>query len=65
MSSQQSLQQDLGLRGQSIFNSTHTYSLYVNVKNFVCNIGEDAELLMSLYDPDQSLFIRCVSVERV
>ncbi|XP_054853310.1 dedicator of cytokinesis protein 5 isoform X1 [Eublepharis macularius] len=54
---EKSLQQDLGLRGQTIFNSTHTYSLYVSFKNFVCNIGEDAELLMSLYDPDQSLFI--------
>uniref|UniRef100_A0A8B9CTY9 Dedicator of cytokinesis 5 n=1 Tax=Anser brachyrhynchus TaxID=132585 RepID=A0A8B9CTY9_9AVES len=31
--------------------------LYVNFKNFVCNIGEDAELLMSLYDPDLSKFI--------
>uniref|UniRef100_A0A8D2LHM2 Dedicator of cytokinesis 5 n=1 Tax=Varanus komodoensis TaxID=61221 RepID=A0A8D2LHM2_VARKO len=40
-----------------IFNTTHTYSLYVNFKNFVCNVGEDAELLMSLYDPDQSKFI--------
>lgn len=30
----------------------------MNLKNFVCNIGEDAELLMSLYDPDQSEFIR-------
>uniref|UniRef100_A0A8C3JW68 Dedicator of cytokinesis 5 n=1 Tax=Calidris pygmaea TaxID=425635 RepID=A0A8C3JW68_9CHAR len=40
-----------------IFNTTHTYSLYVNFKNFVCNIGEDAELLMSLYDPDLSKFI--------
>uniref|UniRef100_A0AAX7UGF0 Dedicator of cytokinesis 5 n=1 Tax=Astatotilapia calliptera TaxID=8154 RepID=A0AAX7UGF0_ASTCA len=35
----------------------HTYSLFMNLKNFVCNIGEDAELLMSLYDPDQSEFI--------
>ncbi|NXU26372.1 DOCK5 protein, partial [Thalassarche chlororhynchos] len=42
---------------QPIFNTTHTYSLYVNFKNFVCNIGEDAELLMSLYDPDLSKFI--------
>uniref|UniRef100_A0A8D2NUU0 Dedicator of cytokinesis 5 n=1 Tax=Zosterops lateralis melanops TaxID=1220523 RepID=A0A8D2NUU0_ZOSLA len=50
--------QSLDLRGQPIFNSTHTYSLYVNFKNFVCNIGEDAELLMSLYDPDLSKFIR-------
>ncbi|KAF2980948.1 hypothetical protein EK904_010952, partial [Melospiza melodia maxima] len=55
---EKSLQQSLDLRGQPIFNSTHTYSLYVNFKNFVCNIGEDAELLMSLYDPDLSKFIR-------
>ncbi|XP_028564070.2 dedicator of cytokinesis protein 5 isoform X1 [Podarcis muralis] len=54
---EKSLQQNVDLRGQSIFNTTHTYSLYVNFKNFVCNIGEDAELLMSLYDPDQSKFI--------
>jgi len=32
----------------------------MNLKNFVCNIGEDAELFMSLYDPDKSEFIRCV-----
>uniref|UniRef100_A0A670JRT7 Dedicator of cytokinesis 5 n=1 Tax=Podarcis muralis TaxID=64176 RepID=A0A670JRT7_PODMU len=57
---EKSLQQNVDLRGQSIFNTTHTYSLYVNFKNFVCNIGEDAELLMSLYDPDQSKFIRYV-----
>uniref|UniRef100_A0A672U695 Dedicator of cytokinesis 5 n=1 Tax=Strigops habroptila TaxID=2489341 RepID=A0A672U695_STRHB len=54
---EKSLQQNLDLRGQPIFNTTHTYSLYVNFKNFVCNIGEDAELLMSLYDPDLSKFI--------
>uniref|UniRef100_A0A8C6JEL3 Uncharacterized protein n=1 Tax=Melopsittacus undulatus TaxID=13146 RepID=A0A8C6JEL3_MELUD len=54
---EKSLQQNLDLRGQPIFNTTHTYSLYVNFKNFVCNIGEDAELLMSLYDPDLSQFI--------
>ncbi|XP_043542553.1 dedicator of cytokinesis protein 5-like [Chiloscyllium plagiosum] len=42
---------------QSLFNSCHTYSLYVNLNNFVCNISEDAELLMSLYDPVQSEFI--------
>lgn len=54
---EKSLQQNLELRGQPVFNTTHTYSLYVNFKNFVCNIGEDAELLMSLYDPDLSKFI--------
>ncbi|KAG8441054.1 hypothetical protein GDO86_006699 [Hymenochirus boettgeri] len=41
----------------AMLNVAHTYSLYVNLKNFVCNMGEDAELLMSLYDPDDSRFI--------
>uniref|UniRef100_A0A8C8SEJ3 Dedicator of cytokinesis 5 n=1 Tax=Pelusios castaneus TaxID=367368 RepID=A0A8C8SEJ3_9SAUR len=54
---EKALQQNVDLRGQPVFNTTHTYSLYVNFKNFVCNIGEDAELLMSLYDPDQSKLI--------
>ncbi|EPY73825.1 hypothetical protein CB1_002524007, partial [Camelus ferus] len=53
----QSILQNLDLRGQSIFSAVHTYGLYVNFKNFVCNIGEDAELFMALYDPDQSTFI--------
>ncbi|XP_067879106.1 dedicator of cytokinesis protein 5 isoform X2 [Heterodontus francisci] len=48
---------NMEVRRPSIFSTTHTYSLYVNLKNFVCNIGEDAELLMSLYDPVQSEFI--------
>ncbi|XP_030057685.1 dedicator of cytokinesis protein 5 isoform X1 [Microcaecilia unicolor] len=54
---EKSILQNVELRRQSIFSTTHTYSLYVNLKNFVCNIGEDAELLMSLYDPEQSRFI--------
>ncbi|MED6288291.1 Dedicator of cytokinesis protein 5 [Characodon lateralis] len=45
------------MRRQTLFSSVHTYSLLMNLKNFVCNIGEDAELLMSLYDPDHSEFI--------
>ncbi|KAL6458640.1 hypothetical protein MHYP_G00321120 [Metynnis hypsauchen] len=49
--------QNLAMRRQSLFSTAHTYSLLMNLKNFVCNIGEDAELLMSLYDPDQSEFI--------
>uniref|UniRef100_H3D1P3 Dedicator of cytokinesis 5 n=1 Tax=Tetraodon nigroviridis TaxID=99883 RepID=H3D1P3_TETNG len=48
--------QNLEMRRQSLFSTVHTYSLFMNLKNFVCNIGED-ELLMSLYDPDQSEFI--------
>ncbi|XP_037669111.1 dedicator of cytokinesis protein 5 isoform X4 [Choloepus didactylus] len=54
---EKSILQNVDLRGQSIFSSAHTYGLYVNFKNFVCNIGEDAELFMALYDPDQSTFI--------
>ncbi|KAM9743108.1 dedicator of cytokinesis protein 5 isoform 1-T1 [Menidia menidia] len=50
-------QQNMEFRRQSLFSTVHTYSLLMNLKNFVCNIGEDAELLMSLYDPDQSEFI--------
>ncbi|XP_063050218.1 dedicator of cytokinesis protein 5, partial [Engraulis encrasicolus] len=46
--------QNLELRRQTLFSTVHTYSLLLNLKNFVCNIGEDAELLMSIYDPDQS-----------
>ncbi|XP_055151709.2 dedicator of cytokinesis protein 5 isoform X1 [Symphalangus syndactylus] len=54
---EKSILQNFDLRGQSIFSTIHTYGLYVNFKNFVCNIGEDAELFMALYDPDQSTFI--------
>lgn len=50
--------QNLETRRQSVFSMVHTYSVFMNLRNFVCNIGEDAELLMSLYDPDQSEFIR-------
>ncbi|XP_030630565.1 dedicator of cytokinesis protein 5 [Chanos chanos] len=49
--------QNLEMRRQTLFSTVHTYSLLMNLRNFVCNIGEDAELLMSLYDPDQSEFI--------
>lgn len=54
---EKSILQNFDSRGQSIFSTIHTYGLYVNFKNFVCNIGEDAELFMALYDPDQSTFI--------
>uniref|UniRef100_A0A672S3Z5 Dedicator of cytokinesis 2 n=1 Tax=Sinocyclocheilus grahami TaxID=75366 RepID=A0A672S3Z5_SINGR len=33
--------------------SSPTHSLYVFVRNFVCRIGEDSELFMSLYDPNK------------
>uniref|UniRef100_A0A8C7MH58 Dedicator of cytokinesis 2 n=1 Tax=Oncorhynchus kisutch TaxID=8019 RepID=A0A8C7MH58_ONCKI len=32
-------------------------SLYVFVRNFVCRIGEDSELFMSLYDPNKQTII--------
>ncbi|XP_078522728.1 dedicator of cytokinesis protein 5 [Lissotriton helveticus] len=54
---EKSLRQNGDVRRQALFSTMHTYSLYVNLKNFVCNIGEDSELLMSLYDPEQSEFI--------
>ncbi|XP_051950003.1 dedicator of cytokinesis protein 5-like [Xyrauchen texanus] len=49
--------QNLEKRHLTLSSCVHTYSLLMNLKNFVCNIGEDAELFMSLYDPDKSEFI--------
>ncbi|XP_037637082.1 dedicator of cytokinesis protein 2-like isoform X1 [Sebastes umbrosus] len=37
--------------------SSPTHSLYVFVRNFVCRIGEDSELFMSLYDPIKGAII--------
>lgn len=42
--------------------SSPTHSLYVFVRNFVCRIGEDAELFMSLYDPQKQSVIRYVGL---
>ncbi|KAM4826766.1 LOW QUALITY PROTEIN: dedicator of cytokinesis protein 2 [Thomomys bottae] len=41
----------------SRLSSSPTHSLYVFVRNFVCRIGEDAELFMSLYDPNKQVVI--------
>ncbi|XP_040200610.1 dedicator of cytokinesis protein 2 isoform X1 [Rana temporaria] len=41
----------------SRISSAPTYGLYVFVRNFVCRIGEDAELFMSLYDPQKQTII--------
>uniref|UniRef100_A0A452TVJ4 Dedicator of cytokinesis 1 n=1 Tax=Ursus maritimus TaxID=29073 RepID=A0A452TVJ4_URSMA len=41
----------------SKFAATPSLALFVNLKNVVCKIGEDAEVLMSLYDPVESKFI--------
>ncbi|RWS31375.1 hypothetical protein B4U80_06775 [Leptotrombidium deliense] len=35
----------------------YSYNLYVMVNNFVCRIGEDAQLLMTLYDGKKLKFI--------
>ncbi|XP_078717845.1 dedicator of cytokinesis protein 1-like isoform X3 [Lampetra fluviatilis] len=35
----------------------HSHSLFVTVKNFVCKIGEESEVFMSLYDPAEGMFI--------
>ena len=34
------------------------FNLWVNVMNFVCHIGENADALLSLYDVRQNQFIR-------
>ncbi|PIO39989.1 hypothetical protein AB205_0033050 [Aquarana catesbeiana] len=49
--------QPLDICTPAMLHVAHTYTLYVNLKNFVCNMAEDAELLMCLYDPDISHFI--------
>uniref|UniRef100_G1Q8D9 C2 DOCK-type domain-containing protein n=1 Tax=Myotis lucifugus TaxID=59463 RepID=G1Q8D9_MYOLU len=49
-------QPDYGL--SSRISSSPTHSLYVFVRNFVCRIGEDSELFMSLYDPNKQAVIR-------
>ncbi|KAM4636036.1 dedicator of cytokinesis protein 1 isoform 2-T2 [Discoglossus pictus] len=42
---------------QAKFAATPSFALFVNLKNVVCKIGEDSEVLMSLYDPLESKFI--------
>uniref|UniRef100_A0ACB8EJ25 Dedicator of cytokinesis protein 2 n=1 Tax=Sphaerodactylus townsendi TaxID=933632 RepID=A0ACB8EJ25_9SAUR len=46
---------DYGTFSRNALSPTH--SLYVFVRNFVCRIGEDAELFMSLYDPQKQSVI--------
>lgn len=56
----QSQKQNMDLSRQAKFASTPSFALFVTLKNVVCKIGEDAEVLMSLYDPIESKFIRSV-----
>ncbi|ROI82012.1 Dedicator of cytokinesis protein 1 [Anabarilius grahami] len=52
-----SQKQNMDLSRQAKFASTPSFALFVTLKNVVCKIGEDAEVLMSLYDPIESKFI--------
>lgn len=37
--------------------SRYCHNLFVTVKNFVCRVGDDADLLMTLYDAKEGVFI--------
>uniref|UniRef100_A0A673J0X5 Dedicator of cytokinesis protein 1-like n=1 Tax=Sinocyclocheilus rhinocerous TaxID=307959 RepID=A0A673J0X5_9TELE len=54
---QEEKKQNMDLSRQAKFASTPSFALFVTLKNVVCKIGEDAEVLMSLYDPIESKFI--------
>uniref|UniRef100_A0A803TRK2 Dedicator of cytokinesis 1 n=1 Tax=Anolis carolinensis TaxID=28377 RepID=A0A803TRK2_ANOCA len=54
---EKSQKQNLDITRQAKFAATPSFALFVNLKNVVCKIGEDAEVLMSLYDPLESKFI--------
>ena len=36
------------------FYSNPIHSLYINIKNVVCNIGDDADVFVTLYEPPGS-----------
>ncbi|XP_019509731.1 PREDICTED: dedicator of cytokinesis protein 1 [Hipposideros armiger] len=54
---EKSQKQNIDINRQAKFAATPSLALFVNLKNVVCKIGEDAEVLMSLYDPGESKFI--------
>nr|XP_057916970.1 dedicator of cytokinesis protein 1 isoform X4 [Doryrhamphus excisus] len=54
---EKSQKQNIDLNRQAKFASTPAFALFVTLKNVVCKIGEDAEVLMSLYDPVECKFI--------
>uniref|UniRef100_G3QVD7 Dedicator of cytokinesis 1 n=1 Tax=Gorilla gorilla gorilla TaxID=9595 RepID=G3QVD7_GORGO len=58
---EKSQKQNMDINRQAKFAATPSLALFVNLKNVVCKIGEDAEVLMSLYDPVESKFIRWVT----
>ncbi|NWH62058.1 DOCK2 protein, partial [Geococcyx californianus] len=45
--------QQSALSGSAHHAASPSHSLYLCVRNFVCHIGEEAQLLMALYDPSQ------------
>uniref|UniRef100_A0A8C3E324 Dedicator of cytokinesis 1 n=1 Tax=Corvus moneduloides TaxID=1196302 RepID=A0A8C3E324_CORMO len=54
---EKSQKQNIDINRQAKFAATPSFALFVNLKNVVCKIGEDAEVLMSLYDPLELKFI--------
>ncbi|XP_068114977.1 dedicator of cytokinesis protein 1 [Hyperolius riggenbachi] len=54
---EEKLQKQNDINRQAKFAATPSFALFVNLKNVVCKIGEDAEVLMSLYDPSECKFI--------
>ncbi|XP_048465139.1 dedicator of cytokinesis protein 1-like [Rhincodon typus] len=54
---EKSQKHNIDINRQAKFAVTPSFSLFVTLKNVVCKIGEDAEVLMSLYDPITSKFI--------
>ncbi|KAK3559339.1 hypothetical protein QTP86_012795 [Hemibagrus guttatus] len=62
---QEEKSQRQNLDRQAKFASTPSFALFVTLKNVVCKIGEDAEVLMSLYDPNEYKFIRTSNEARV
>uniref|UniRef100_A0A8C3E2Q5 Dedicator of cytokinesis 1 n=1 Tax=Corvus moneduloides TaxID=1196302 RepID=A0A8C3E2Q5_CORMO len=54
---QEEKKQNIDINRQAKFAATPSFALFVNLKNVVCKIGEDAEVLMSLYDPLELKFI--------
>lgn len=54
---EKSQKHNIDINRQAKFAATPSFSLFVTLKNVVCKIGEDAEVLMSLYDPIKSKFI--------
>ncbi|XP_009328538.1 PREDICTED: dedicator of cytokinesis protein 2-like [Pygoscelis adeliae] len=59
----QRIQEETSLQQSALGCSAHlaaspSHSLYLCVRNFVCNIGEEAQLFMALYDPGEQRMIR-------